>query len=168
MAWRLLDLDADMVIPLKFPAYFISHHCKVVWLAHQFRQIYELQGTELSTFANTPPDNALRQKLVEMDNRCLGESRAIYTISRRLISGHSPVWGDRKHLHHRLLDAGWSKQETAYFYWFSTAILGVLALSLNSLGKFYTIGILFLAVGGLLLWLKYFSNLFNRLGRDSH
>ena len=84
LAWRLLDLDADLVIPLKFPAYFVRHPRKVVWLAHQFRQLYEFHGTELSAFANTPPDNALREKLVEMDNRCLGESKAIYTISRNV------------------------------------------------------------------------------------
>jgi len=32
------------------------------------------------------------------------------TITRRVLSGKSPVWGDRGHLHHRLLDIGVSKQ----------------------------------------------------------
>lgn len=92
---------------------------------------------------------------------------AVYIILRRLKSGRSPVWGDRGHLHHRLLDAGWSKQKTAYFYWLTTALLGALALSLNSLGKFYTIGLLFLVIGGLLLWLRYFSTLSDRPDQDS-
>jgi glycosyltransferase involved in cell wall biosynthesis len=81
LAWRLLDLDADLVIPLKFPAYFIRHPRKVVWLAHQFRQLYDFHGTDFSAFANTPPDHELRERLVAMDSLCLRESLAVYTIS---------------------------------------------------------------------------------------
>lgn len=79
-----------------------------------------------------------------------------YTVLRRIASGKSPVWGDRGHLHHRLLDkAGWSKAQIAYFYWIVTAILGLIALTLNSQFKFYTIiGLVFL-IGGLILWLTY-------------
>src|SRR5258706_14796667 len=29
-----------------------------------------------------------------------------FSIVRRVLTGKSPVWGDRGHLHHRLLDAG--------------------------------------------------------------
>lgn len=86
LAWRLLDLDADLVIPLKFPAYFIKHERKVVWLQHQFRQLYEFHGTPLSGFANTPPDHELREQLVSMDTWCLRESKAIYPNSRNTLS----------------------------------------------------------------------------------
>ena len=78
-----------------------------------------------------------------------------YTIIRRLLQGKSPVWGDRGHLHHRLLDHGWNKAQVAYFYWFITAIFGLIALSLNAQTKLYTmIGSIFL-IGGLILWLTY-------------
>lgn len=93
---------------------------------------------------------------------------AVYTITRRLLAGKSPVWGDRGHLHHRLLDAGWSKPKTAVFYWLSTALLGCLALGLNSSEKFYTIGLLFLIIGGLLLWLRYFSTFSSQRDQDNH
>ncbi|MDO8599849.1 MAG: MraY family glycosyltransferase, partial [bacterium] len=73
---------------------------------------------------------------------------------RRLLQGKSPVWGDRKHLHHRLLDAGWSKQKIAIFYWGTTALLGVLALNLNAQGKLYTMVGIVLLVGGLMFWTK--------------
>lgn len=53
---------------------------------------------------------------------------ALFTISRRLWERHSPVWADRKHLHHRLLDLGWSHQKVAIFYWLLTAAFGWLAL----------------------------------------
>lgn len=78
-----------------------------------------------------------------------------YTIARRLLSGKSPVWGDRGHLHHRLLDAGLTKKQVAYFYWLVTGILGVLALNLNTSNKLYTIVGVAVLIGGLILWLTY-------------
>ena len=76
-----------------------------------------------------------------------------YTVIRRVLSGKSPVWGDRGHLHHRLLDSGWSKKQVMFFYWGVTMVLGIFALQLNTDQKLYTIiGLLFL-IGGLLLWL---------------
>ena len=78
-----------------------------------------------------------------------------YTIIRRIIHHKSPVWGDRGHLHHKLLDVGLTKMQVAVFYWGITAILGFLALNLNTTSKIYTmIGIAAL-VGGLILWLTY-------------
>lgn len=61
-----------------------------------------------------------------------------YVIARRLINGKSPVWGDRGHLHHRLLNAGLSKTQVAIFYWVITLILGILAINLNTASKLYT------------------------------
>ncbi len=78
-----------------------------------------------------------------------------YTIVRRIMSGESPVWGDRKHLHHKLLDSGLSKKQVVYLYWISTALLGFLALYLNTSTKFYTIIGVAILIGGLLLWLTY-------------
>jgi UDP-GlcNAc:undecaprenyl-phosphate GlcNAc-1-phosphate transferase len=78
-----------------------------------------------------------------------------YTIIRRIINGKSPVWGDRGHLHHRLLDAGLSKRQVAYFYWGVTAFLGLLALNLNTATKLYTMIGIALGLGGLIIWLTY-------------
>ncbi|MGB9706970.1 MAG: hypothetical protein ACPLXP_02795, partial [Microgenomates group bacterium] len=81
---------------------------------------------------------------------------AFYSIARRLASGHSPVWGDRGHLHHKILDEWkWGKRKAAIFYWAITAILGVLALNLSSLQKFYTIVMLAVIIGGLFLWFRF-------------
>lgn len=79
----------------------------------------------------------------------------IYAILRRVISGKSPVWGDDKHLHHRLLKLGWSKRRIAIFYWLVTAALGSAALFLNSQMKIYTIILIGVMVGGLLIWASY-------------
>lgn len=78
-----------------------------------------------------------------------------YTILRRVLSGKSPVWGDRGHLHHKLLELGLSKKQVAYVYWMSTLILAILALNLNASFKLYTIVGIIIFIGGLLLWLTY-------------
>lgn len=77
-----------------------------------------------------------------------------YVIMRRIFSGKSPVWGDRGHLHHKLLDAGLTKNQVAIFYWLITGILGILALSLNTASKLYTIVGVALFVGGIIIWLS--------------
>ena len=83
---------------------------------------------------------------------------AFYSIIRRLAAGRSPVWGDRGHLHHKILDEWhWSKRKAAVFYWLATAFLSVLALNLSSLHKLYTLIMLLIIIGGLLLWFNYFT-----------
>lgn len=78
-----------------------------------------------------------------------------YVIVRRILSGKSPVWGDRGHLHHRLLDIGWGKRRIAVFYWAITAFLGFIALNLNTTSKLYTMVGIAVVLGGIILWLTY-------------
>jgi len=81
-----------------------------------------------------------------------------YVMTRRVLAGKSPVWGDKGHLHHRLLDLGIGKRQIAYLYWASTAILGMIALNLNATSKIYTIvGVAFF-LGGLALFFEYAKN----------
>jgi len=79
-----------------------------------------------------------------------------YAIVRRIKEGKSPVWGDDKHLHHHLLRLGWSKRRIAISYWVVTALLGMIALHLNSEAKFYAMMLVSISVGGVLLWMNYF------------
>jgi UDP-GlcNAc:undecaprenyl-phosphate GlcNAc-1-phosphate transferase len=53
---------------------------------------------------------------------------AVVTVIRRIIQKKNPLSGDRGHLHHLLLDRGWSPQKTARFYWYSTAFFGLIGL----------------------------------------
>ncbi|KKU26038.1 MAG: Glycosyl transferase, family 4, conserved region-containing protein [Microgenomates group bacterium GW2011_GWA2_46_16] len=80
----------------------------------------------------------------------------VYVILRRLAAGKSPVWGDTNHLHHQLLRLGWSKAQIAGLYWLMSAVLGAVALQLNSQMKIYTILLIAIAVGGVLLWINLF------------
>ena len=51
LAWRLLDVGEangkpiDLVVGMKFPAYVVAHHRKVLWVMHQYRAAYNLAGT---------------------------------------------------------------------------------------------------------------------------
>lgn len=84
-----------------------------------------------------------------------------YTIFRRILAGKSPVWGDRGHLHHRLLELGWGKRKVTIFYWLVTLVLGILALNLNTSSKLYTMVGLALILGVLIIWLTYRPKLTN-------
>lgn len=64
---------------------------------------------------------------------------AFFSIIRRLIKRRSPVWGDREHLHHLLLDLGWQKWQVALFYWVICAIFGSTALLLQSESKLFAL-----------------------------
>jgi UDP-GlcNAc:undecaprenyl-phosphate/decaprenyl-phosphate GlcNAc-1-phosphate transferase len=79
-----------------------------------------------------------------------------FTILRRLITGHSPFWHDKKHLHHLLLSTGAGQRQIALFYWLLSAIFGSLSLVLSSRGKIFAIIMLVIIVGGALLFLNYF------------
>lgn len=77
----------------------------------------------------------------------------LFTIIRRIMSGKSPFWHDKKHLHHLLLNLGFSQKKVALFYWVVSAILGSLSLVLTSKGKLFTIIMLVIVVGGGILFL---------------
>jgi UDP-GlcNAc:undecaprenyl-phosphate GlcNAc-1-phosphate transferase len=50
------------------------------------------------------------------------------TVVRRTLKKQSPLKGDKGHLHHLLLDRGWSIQKVAMFYWISTAFFGFVGI----------------------------------------
>ena len=77
----------------------------------------------------------------------------MFTILRRVLSGRSPFWHDKKHLHHLLLSLGMEQRRIALFYWIISAILGSLALVLSSREKLFAIIMLLIVVGGTLLFL---------------
>jgi len=78
-----------------------------------------------------------------------------FTILRRIITGRSPFWHDKKHLHHLLLSTGAGQRQIALFYWVVSVIFGSLSLILSSRGKIFAIIMLVIVVGGTLLFLNY-------------
>lgn len=88
LAAALVEIDlADAVIGLKFPAYLVQHATKVLWLLHQFRQVYDLWDTPMQGLPSTPEVEQIRDSVIRADNRCFASCRKIFT--------NSPVTSDR-------------------------------------------------------------------------
>lgn len=81
----------------------------------------------------------------------------IFTVARRLLTGQSIFWHDKKHLHHLLLSLGFPQRAIALFYWLFSAILGSLALVLTSKGKLFAIIMLIIIVGGGIMFLHFLT-----------
>jgi glycosyltransferase involved in cell wall biosynthesis len=90
LAWRLLDLSViegqriDVLIATKFPSFVVPHRNKVTWLIQQFRQVYDLYGSEYSPYGHRPEDGAFQQIIHRADTRTLAESRNLFTISQNV------------------------------------------------------------------------------------
>ncbi len=76
-----------------------------------------------------------------------------WQIARRWREGRSIFLGDRGHLHHRLLDRGWSPRRVVGFYVAWSVLMGLLALTVSSrLLKLGLIGLVGVLAGMLFLW----------------
>lgn len=80
----------------------------------------------------------------------------VFTVVRRIINRQSPFQHDKKHLHHLLLRLGFTQKTIALFYWFVSAILGAISLTLSSQGKLFAIIMLAVLSGGALFFLHVF------------
>jgi len=85
MMGRMMDVTEvngekiDLVIVMKFPAYYVRHPNKVVWLLHQHRQAYDLWGTEFGDIHKEEDGEFLRNTIMLNDNLFLAEARRIFT-----------------------------------------------------------------------------------------
>ncbi len=88
LAWRLLDLNEsngqkiDLCICTKYPTYAATHANKVLWLVHQHRALYDLQGTRFDLPHLSARDVAVRDALRASDKELLSGIEARYTISQ--------------------------------------------------------------------------------------
>src|SRR5262249_31445681 len=72
LASRLVRVaNADRIIALRFPAYYVEHDNKVLWLLHHFRQAYDLWGTAYQEIPNTGAGLAIRDAVINTDNHYL-------------------------------------------------------------------------------------------------
>lgn len=71
-----------MVIGTKFPSYGIEHKNKVTWLVHQFRQVYDLLGTQYSNYDYSPESLSIKELVSRYDYNSLSASKRIYTIAQ--------------------------------------------------------------------------------------
>ncbi|MHB8571535.1 MAG: glycosyltransferase family 4 protein [Candidatus Dormibacteria bacterium] len=82
--WRMLDLTrtergpVDLVIATRFPTYVARHPNKVSYVIHQYRQAYDLYGTDHSNLQSSEAGRALRERVKAIDARVLPESRRLF------------------------------------------------------------------------------------------
>ena len=59
---------------------------------------------------------------------------AMFAMLRRILKGQSPMTADRGHLHHRLIDMGFSQKQTVFILYAISGILGITAVLLAEKG----------------------------------
>lgn len=78
----------------------------------------------------------------------------VFTIIRRLLMKKSPFWGDKGHLHHRLIKLGWGHRKISLFYWTVCVILGTIALMSSGVEKFFAALLVISVLVGVILWIN--------------
>jgi glycosyltransferase involved in cell wall biosynthesis len=73
--------NVDRVIALKFPAYFIPHAEKTLWLLHQFRQAYDLYESGLSHLCTHARGAEIIRLVRTADQELFASCRRIFTNS---------------------------------------------------------------------------------------
>ncbi len=73
-------VSVDKLIALRFPAYYVNHENKVVWLLHQHRAVYDLYNEETADSGLIE----LKNKIYQFDNRVLGSCKHIYANSKNV------------------------------------------------------------------------------------
>lgn len=78
-----------------------------------------------------------------------------FVYLNRIYHGRDPKQADRSHIHHRLMDMGWSQQRiVGLFYLISLVfgVVGILPFNINSRTKFISLGVLMLCLLPLLFY----------------
>ena len=63
---------------------------------------------------------------------------ALWVIGERIKAGDSIFSPDKRHLHFRLLEIGWTQKKICFFYYAITTLVAFVALNTHALGKFLT------------------------------
>jgi glycosyltransferase involved in cell wall biosynthesis len=87
MMARMVDLTEvngqkiDLVIAMKFPAYYIEHQNKILWILHQHRQAYELWNTPYGDLDKMNLGVDVRRIIMDCDNKFIPKAKKIFTNS---------------------------------------------------------------------------------------
>ncbi|HAV11294.1 MAG TPA: hypothetical protein DCX32_01995 [Candidatus Moranbacteria bacterium] len=101
----------------------------------------------LAVFAGTKIATALLVMAIPIADAC-------WVIFERIRSGQSVFEADRRHLHHKLLELGWSQRKICLFFYIITALIAAVALNTRTIGKAVTI----LLVAVIMLAMLYYIN----------
>ncbi len=107
-----------------------------------------LAGTALMSSTKAPALLALLMPLLALG---LPIFDTIFAFFRRAIRGQHPFRGDRRHLHHRFLQLGFSERRTVLTFYYITAYLGVTAYVLQRLEARSTLALVVIISIGMLV-----------------
>jgi UDP-GlcNAc:undecaprenyl-phosphate/decaprenyl-phosphate GlcNAc-1-phosphate transferase len=79
---------------------------------------------------------------------------AFWVIGERIRSKSSIFSADKRHLHFRLMELGWSPKMICLFYWGITALIAILALSTGAIGKTITFVLFGIIMVGMIVLIK--------------
>jgi glycosyltransferase involved in cell wall biosynthesis len=82
LAWRLVPVDAELVIATNFPSYYVRHPNKVVWLFHQHRGAFDASDADWTDIGLDDDSIESQRMLTEWDNVALGETARLFTTSK--------------------------------------------------------------------------------------
>jgi len=72
----------DCVIALQFPAYYVQHPHKILWLMHQYRAVYDIYSESKAT----KELNILKDKITQYDTYHLSKIKNRFANSKRVAS----------------------------------------------------------------------------------
>lgn len=90
LASRLFDITEsfgqkiDLMIGLKFPAYYFKHQNKVLWILHQYREAYDLWNTQYTDLHLSSIGQQVREAVTNADNMYLREAKKIFANSENV------------------------------------------------------------------------------------
>ena len=77
---------------------------------------------------------------------------AFWVIGERIRSKSSIFSADKRHLHYKLMELGWSQKKICIFYYAITTFIAILALNTGAIGKMAT----FILFGAVMLAMLFF------------
>jgi UDP-GlcNAc:undecaprenyl-phosphate GlcNAc-1-phosphate transferase len=80
---------------------------------------------------------------------------ALWVIGERLWSKQSIFTPDQRHLHYKLRELGWSEGRITWFFFLLTALIGVIALSTEALGKFIAFLLVLAVISSFLIFVAH-------------
>jgi UDP-GlcNAc:undecaprenyl-phosphate GlcNAc-1-phosphate transferase len=63
----------------------------------------------------------------------------IWVIGERIKSGNSIFKSDKRHLHYKLMELGWSQRKISLLFYFVTMLIAIIALNTRAIGKLITV-----------------------------
>lgn len=103
---------------------------------------------------------ALMALLIPMVALGLPLFETVFSFFRRAIKGQSPFRADRRHLHHRLLDAGLDQRRVVFVFWYATLYFGVNAvLMARGESLLLLVNVIMISIGLVMLieYLRFFE-----------